>query len=108
MVVKLLLKVLNDYRFCTKHGVQVQFVTHKRGSFWADEVYEDCILVTPYDSEGNLNRWGARYYHDVRFSSWEKRESFYELMSHYNKMNNGKKGFVPLHHFCVGNECTII
>ena len=108
MVVNLLLKILKDYELCTGHGIQVQFVTHKRGSFWADEIYEDAILVTPYDEDGNLNKWGARYYFDVKFSDWRKRASFYELMSLHNKRNNAKDDFIPIHHFCVGNECSII
>ena len=107
MVVKLLLKILEDYKLSTEHGVKIQFVTHKKGSFWSDEIYEDCVLVTPYDKDGNLNRHRGRYYHDVRFSDREKRSSFYELMSLYNKRNCDKKDFVPLHHF-VENYCTII
>ena len=109
MVVKLLLKLLEEYKLCTKHGIQVQFVSHKKDSFWADEIYDDCILVTPYTNSGELNYYRSRYFHDVKFSSWEKRSSFYELMSLYNKRNYGKKDFVPLHHgICVENYCTIV
>ena len=107
MVVALLLKLLEDYELCS-NGVQVQFVSHKKGSFWADEVYEDCVLVTPYDKDGELNTYRSRYYHGVRFSDWKKRSSFYKLMSRYNEKNHNKDGFVPLHHLGVGNYCTIV
>ena len=109
MVVKLLLKLLEKYSLCTEQGIQIQFVTHKKDTWWNDEIYEDCILVTPYDKDGNLNHYRSRYFHDVKFSSWKKRSSFYELMKLYNKKNRGKKNFVPLH-FGVGvpNYCTIV
>ena len=107
MVVGLLLKLLEKYSLCTEHGIQVQFVTHKKGSFWADEVYEDCICVTPYDKDGNLNYYQGRYFHDVRFSDWRKRSAFCELMDLYNKKNCDKEDFVPLHWFGAVNKCTI-
>ena len=103
MVVSLLLKILNHFSL-SKKGVQIQFVTHKHDYWWEDEIYDDCILVTPYDNNGNLNHYRGRYFHDVNFKLMDKRNALCELVSHYNKMNHKKDNFIPIR---IGsNYCT--
>lgn len=103
MVVKLLLKILENYSLC-ENGVKIQFVSHKKDYWWRDEVYDESILITPYDKDNNLNHYCSRYYHDVNFKSHDKREAFYDLVKYYNKKNINKKGFIPLRF--GDNYCT--
>ena len=105
MVVKLLLDILKKYSLCT-NGVNIQFVTHKKGNFYADEFYSGSILVTPYDKDKNLNYHQGRYYHDVNFKLSDKREAFRDIVRYYNKKNCDKRMFVPLY-IDVMNYCTI-
>jgi len=105
MIVNVLNQILEKYDLC-ENGVKVQFVTHKKETFWADEVYDDAVLVTPIDKDGNLNHYRARYFRHPQFKDWEKRNAFCELMRRYNNMKAGEKDFVPLYWLC-GNYCTI-
>lgn len=105
MVVKLLLDILKKYSLCT-NGVNIQFVTHKKDNFYADEFYSGSILVTPYDKDKNLNYHQGRYYHDVNFKLSDKREAFRDIVRYYNKKNCDKRMFVPLY-IDVMNYCTI-
>ena len=105
MVVKLLLKILEKYNLCT-NGVNIQFVTHKKDNFYADEFYNGSILVTPYDKDKKLNYHQSRYFHDVNFKLSDKREAFRDIVKYYNKKNCDKKMFIPLY-IDIMNDCTI-
>lgn len=105
MVVKLLLKILEKYNLCT-NGVNIQFVTHKKDNFYADEFYSGSILVIPYDKDKKLNYHQGRYFHDVNFKLSDKREAFKDIVRYYNKKNYDKKMFIPLY-IDMMNDCTI-
>ena len=105
MVVSLLLKIIEQYPLNHK-GVKVQFVSHKRGSFWADEIYEDAIRVTPIAEDGEELWYRGRYIRCPALKNWEMRSAFHELVGRYNRANweKGTK-FTPI--ILDGNCCTI-
>lgn len=105
MVVKLLLDILRKYRLCT-NGVNIQFVTHKKGNFYADEFYSGSILVTPYDKDKKLNHHASRYYHDINFKLSDKRQTFRDIVKYYNKKNCNKAKYIPIYIDLI-NYCTI-
>ena len=71
MVVKLLLNILKKYNLCA-NGVNIQFVTHKKDNFYADEFYTGSILVIPYDKDKKLNYHQSKYFDDVNFKLSDK------------------------------------
>ena len=105
MVVKLLLNIIKKYNLCT-NGVNIQFVTHKKDNLYADEFYSGSILVIPYDKDKKLNYHQGRYFHDVNFKLFDKREAFKDIVRYYNKKNCDKKMFIPLY-IDMMNYCTI-
>lgn len=104
MVVKTMVKILERYSLC-ENGIIVQFVTHKHGSFWSDEVYDDAILVTPIDKDGNPNHFRSCYFHCNQFKDFEKREAFYDLAKNHNVKSQDKRFGVPI--IMESNYCTI-
>lgn len=104
MIVKIINQLLEKYSLC-ENGIIVQFVTHKKGYWWADEIYEDAIHVTPIDKDGNLNIYRSRYFHCNQFKYWEKREAFYDLVKHHNAKTKDKRFGIPI--FIESNYCTI-
>ena len=104
MIVGVLVKILEYYDLC-ENGVIVQFVSHKKGSFWADEIYDDAVHVTPIDKDGNPNHIRSRYFHCNQFKDWEKRDGFRQLVKHHNVMTQNKRFGVPV--YIEENYCTI-
>jgi len=104
MIVNTLLKILEKYSTC-KNGVIVQFVTHKKETYWADEIHDDCILVTPIDKDGNPNIWQQKYFYNSQFKNWEKRYAFEILVKDHNAKTQDKRFGVPI--IMESNYCTI-
>lgn len=104
MIVKILVQLLEKYSLC-ENGILVQFVSHKNGSFWSDEIYEDAIHVIPIDKDGNANVFRGRYFHCNQFKDVDKRFAFKELCKQHNIMTEHKRFGVPV--YIKGNYCTI-
>lgn len=104
MIVGILVKILERFELC-ENGVIVQFVSHKNGSFWADEIYEDAIHVTPIDKDGNPNHYRSIYMRCNQFKDFEKREAFMILAREHNVKTQDKRFGIPI--FVKGNYCTI-
>ena len=94
----MIVKILNDIidRNHLSKGIEIQYVAHKNGTYWADKVYDDCVLVTPLDKDMNKILYSSRYYHSSTFKKWTGRNSFYELVERYNKKNMNKENFIPI------------
>ena len=105
MVVSLLLKIIEQYPL-NYEGVKVQFVTHKKETWWADEIYEDCIHVTPIAYDGEDLYYRSRYFRCPALKKWEMRSAFHELVGRYNKAN-WEKGAKFTQIIMDGNYCTI-
>lgn len=104
MIVGIINKILERYSLC-ENGIIVQFVTHKNGSFYADEIHEDAILVTPINKDGEPNHFRQCYFHCSQFKDWEKRDAFRILAREHNIKTQDKRFGVPI--FVKGNYCTI-
>lgn len=104
MIVSLLLKILERYSLC-ENGVIMQFVSHKNGSFWADEVFDDAVLVTPIDKDGNPNNYRSKYFRCSQLKDWQKRDALRQLIKDHNIKTADKRFGIAV--YVEGNYCTI-
>lgn len=87
MPTKTLLKILRNNRF---NRIKIQFVSEGDDMWRTNKTYHDCVKVTPYDSNGNLNYYRSRYYTHYGFKRSDFRSKFYNLCDAYN-INYAKK-----------------